>query len=356
VLFGDPALVPFAPAPDRAPVQVECKRGASSIAVTITCPPTSLFLQCNDPTATFGGGMAMKACARVPLGRSRIADIVVDSLKLGGAPQPTRRVCAFEQDHGEHFAQVKVMFPRASVAGALEARLTVALTDDPAKARAQIVDPPPAAEQPQPEPKGQGSGVFVAEPTPALLELAKARKVSEPALRAALAATRAELHLGELEPAAAREQLAKLGDDGFRALCVLIESGIAHYRTPDLLARCWRPGAEASLLVLAERKSLPNYGLWSALEGLAAADTPAVRDYLLKRLASEDDAGLFMSVAAGLARLHETKSVPRIAAVLLGRRDGWQGVEPHLAQSLDSLGGDEAKAAVARWREHNAKK
>jgi len=356
VLFGDPALVPFAAAPGGAPVQVRCERAASSVAVTITCPPASLFLQCNDPTATFGGGMAMKAYARVPIGRSRIADVVVDSVKVGGADQPTRRVCAFEEDHGEHFAQLKVLFPRSSAGGELVAKLTVKLTDDPAAARARIVDPPPAAAKAQAEPKGQGFEVFVAEPTPALLELAAARKVSPPALRAALAATRAELKLGGLEPAAAGDALAKYGDEGFRALCALIESGIAHYRTPDLLARCWRPGAEAQLLVLAERQTLPNFGLWSVLEGLGVADTPAVRDYLLRRLAREDDAGLFMATAAGLARLREAKAVPRIAAVLLEQRQGWKGVEPHLAQSLESLGGDEATAAVARWRERTAKK
>jgi hypothetical protein len=108
--------------------------------------------------------------------------------------------------------------------------------------------------------------------------------------------------------------------------------------------------------VLAERQTLPNFGLWSVLEGLGVADTPAVRVYLLQRLAREDDAGLFMATAAGLARLREAKAVPRIAAVLLERRQGWQGVEPHLADSLRRLGGPEAEAALARDRGRDAKK
>jgi len=48
--------------------------------------------------------------------------------------------------------------------------------------------------------------------------------------------------------------------------------------------------------------------------------------------------------------------VPRIPAVLLEQRQGRHGVEPHLADSLQRLGGPEAEAALARFRGRDAKK
>jgi hypothetical protein len=187
--------------------------------------------------------------------------------------------------------------------------------------------------------------------TPAMLERAEQAKVSRAALQAALDATAAELQVEGLDPAAAREALAKTGSEGFRALCVLLELGHHHYRTAELLARTRAPGDEKLLLALAERDDLPNFASWSVLEALGTADTPEVRAYLHARLADEDDAGQFMAASMGLARLRDQTAVAAIANRLLERREGWSGVAPYLVTALRTIGGAEAKKALAEYEQ-----
>ena len=65
----------------------------------------------------------------------------------------------------------------------------------------------------------------------------------------------------------------KHGADGFRAVCLLIETGNHEgIRCHPLLQATWEAGLERELLELCSRDSLPNYGLWSALQGLGYAD------------------------------------------------------------------------------------
>jgi hypothetical protein len=180
-------------------------------------------------------------------------------------------------------------------------------------------------------------------------QLAEQRKVPEAALQTALRATAAELGVPDLDPAACRAALKQSGSEAFRALCVLLELGHHHFRTADLLALAWQAGDEARLLELAAGAPLPNHASWSVLDGLGAADTKAVREYLHQRLQEETDAGLFMSAAKGLARLHDQEAVATIGARLLERRDGWQGVAPHLVAALQQIGGEAAGKMLAEY-------
>jgi hypothetical protein len=343
ILFGDPALVPFVARPDEAPVQVTWQRRGAQLAVEASCPAYALYLQCNDPTAQFDGKMAMKVHARVPIGKARIADVAVDQLTVGGKVVPTRHVFAFEQDQREHFAQVKVMFPRSDGGGELTARLRILLTDDPKQAKAM------GGEVVAPRRPAAAIDVRSTAIQPAMLELATKAKVSREVLQTALNATAAELDVAGLDRAACRKALADAGSEGFRAVCVLIELGHTHYRSVDLLASTWKTGDEARLLELAARKDLPNFAAWTVLEGLAVADTPAVRKHLHARLQHETDAGLFMAAAKGLARLRDEKAVAAIGARLLERRQGWQGVAPHLVEALRTIGGEAAARALAEY-------
>jgi hypothetical protein len=333
-LFGDPECVPFADdaVPPRVKVEVEAKDDA--LVVKARADQQGLWLQCADPTATWGKTMAMRVYARVPLGDRHVSDVVVDELVLGSARQPSRVLWAVERDRGERFLQLKVNFPRPDMmAGALRmiARVTTTVDARLGKLRGGDVQRPRVAS------KDVRSRVL----EPYLVERGAARDVSREVLQEALDAS-AHL-LGD--PAVDASALAKFtarGSEGFRAACALLEVGHAHFRTWQLCKATWQPGDERHLLALASGDELPNQASWCVLESLGAADTVEVRAYLLKRLEQEQDAGLFMSAAAGLAHLGAREAVPVIGARLREVRAEWQGVAPHLISSLAELGGAEA--------------
>src|SRR5262245_27065826 len=340
VLFGDPACVPFAARAGEAPVAIDVDADARGLRVRAKAAGDALFLQCNDPTASFGKSMAMKVYARVPLGDRQVEDVVVDELKVGRAPQPSRVLWAVEQDHGERFLQLKVNFARSDhMGGDLALTTRVITTSDASKARTRggEVQRRPAASK----------DVRSRQAEPFMIERAAARQVPREVLQAALDAS-AQL-IGDREVAAgATERLAAFGSEGFRAVCALIEVGHAHYRTWELLRATWHPGDERHLLALAAGPELPNFASWTVFEGLGAADTPEVRAWLQARLRDEPDAGIWMAVAKGLAHLGDQGAAKAIGARVLEARTGWDGVEPHLIDALAELGGPDAIAALEK--------
>ncbi|MBK8975978.1 MAG: hypothetical protein IPM29_08630 [Planctomycetes bacterium] len=345
VLFGDPALQPFVPRPDEAPVRITVTPDEGGLRVAADCPQHLVFLHCSDPTARFGNEMAMRVYARVPLGAALVRDVSVDHCRMGRAELPTRVVWAVEDDCDERgaparYLQLKIMFPRELRAiGPLAAEVLVATTADPELARTcggHVVRIPQAS-----------SDLRAREPEPFMLELAAERGVPEAALRAALDASAALLGVDGV-PADAMARFRALGNDGFRAACVLLEAGHSHYRSDELLAATWQPGDERLLIELAQGEPLPNFASWSVLRGLAVADTDEVRELLLGKLDS-DDAGLFMSAAEGLARLGERRAVGPLAARLLQFRPDHAGVETYLVTALGRLGGEAARSALGRY-------
>jgi hypothetical protein len=170
--------------------------------------------------------------------------------------------------------------------------------------------------------------------------LAKSRGIPEEAIDAALAAN------VQKPPVDAVAKIADFGEQGFRAACLLIETGHGGSYTDPVLAATYRPGMEKYLLELASRsEALPGWGRWAALRNLSLADTKEVRGYLLDRLVTERDAGLFMSVAQALSRLGESRGTEVVVRQLFRFEDGWGGVERHLLRSLSGMGGEDAN----RW-------
>lgn len=341
VVFGDPACVPFVPRDRDAPVGIECKPLDGAIQVTARAGWQAAYTHCSDPTARFGDGLAMKVYARVPLGDRHVTEVVVDELKIGKAALPSRVLWALETDHGERFLQLKVNFPRPQKLSMESLRLT-----------ARVLTTADAAQG-----KLRGGEVMRAAPVssnlrsrtlePFLLDLAKQREVSAPAMQEALDAS-ARLLGDETTSPDVLQRLAARGSEGFRAVVVLLEVGHVHVRTVELLAATWRPGDERHLFALASGPSLPNYASWVVLEGLGVADTPPVRTFLTERLASERDAGLYLSAAKALARLGERAAIGPIADRLLEAHAGWQGVDPQLVATLGAFGGAEAVTALER--------
>ncbi len=334
VLFGDPAVVPFAKRDDESPVAIDVKDEDGALRVHASAALVPLYLDCADPTARFGKSMAMKVYARLPIGDRLVEDVVVDDLRVGSTRLPSRVLWAVEDDHGERFLQLKVNFPREErMLAGMSMSARVVTTDDAARAKTRggEVQPPRIMSK---DVKSRAIQAF-------MLERAKARDVSRKALQAALDASAAELgdktvELGSLE------RLASFGSEGFRAVCVLLEVGHAHYHTWKLLEATWHPGDERHLISLATYGDLPNYASWQVLEGLGVADTPEVRRYLLDRLANEPDAGLYMAAARGVAHLGARDAAAAIGDRVLEQRDGWSGVERYLIEALGELGGPDA--------------
>jgi hypothetical protein len=343
VLFGDPASRPFTPRPGLDPVRVEARAEGAGITIELSCPRASLWSLCGDQTARFGDSMALRAYARVPLGDVAVGEVEVDSCRFGARDASHRLLWAVEEDQGERWLQLKVMFSRAEAgqAGDFSARVTLR--------RAEGEGSRWGGETAKPERQGQGGSapardLGATEVDPALEKAAARFGASRKALEAALRATAAALGKGDRPAEQALAELAKLKGDGFRATCALLLVGHHHYRTWELIRATFRSGDEKLLLELCE-EDLPALATWSALEGLGATGCAKGRAYLLDRLAKEKDLGLFMSAAQGLAHMGERKAVPLVAKRLFEA----EGVEVHLVLVLGRLGGPDARKALEAY-------
>lgn len=112
VLFGDPALRPFTARRGEDPIGVLIERDGATIVLRASCPKHSLWLHCDEPAGRMDGKPAMKVHARVPLGASHVRDVSVEFVRIGAREERHRVVWAVEEDHGERFLQLKVVFPR----------------------------------------------------------------------------------------------------------------------------------------------------------------------------------------------------------------------------------------------------
>ncbi|MCA8973209.1 MAG: hypothetical protein KDC98_00735, partial [Planctomycetes bacterium] len=321
VLFGDPACIPFAGLRGAAPVAITIENNGSGLRLRARAAVTALYLQCSDPTAKWGETMAMKVHARVPIGERLIEDVTVDELKIGRDVQPSRVLWAIEDDHGERFLQLKVNFPRGErMLGELKLAVRIAATTDPDKAKRR------GGEVQRP----RHDAAMASSPRDPFA-LAADREIAREAVQAALDASAALLSGSGGD---ALQKLGEFGSEGFRAACVLLESGTSHHRSFEMLKATWHPGDERHLIALASGPALPNFASWTVLRGLGVADTPAVRALLLQRLATETDAGLFMSAAQGLAMLGAKEAAAAIGDRVLEFRSAWSGVESYLIAAL----------------------
>jgi hypothetical protein len=152
MLFGDPAFQPFEGDPGESPVEVKTARGSERIAVTVSVGAQHLFLQCSEPLATWGKEQApaMRLLARVPLAGDHVAEVQVTELNVGGKMAARRLIWAVEEDRGERFLHVKIVFPQPTPENfaALHAGATsvfdVVTTTDADRAQTRFVDEEPS--------------------------------------------------------------------------------------------------------------------------------------------------------------------------------------------------------------------
>jgi hypothetical protein len=177
--------------------------------------------------------------------------------------------------------------------------------------------------------------------------MAKETDVSEKALAVAVAANHAVF--GQGDPSAALRRLSKLGEEGFRAVVILVRTRSTHYRTWELFDAARYPGAANALMRLAVDPGI-RWSSWAVLEGLGTFDTEEVREFLLAQLEKEEaDAGRFMAASKALGHLRESRAVEPIAKALGARRENWSGVAPYLIASLVAAGGERAVSPLAEF-------
>ena len=156
-----------------------------------------------------------------------------------------------------------------------------------------------------------------------LMEMAKARGIPKQAVQDALNLT---------------QDFSKHGNDGFRAVCLLVETG-RHQgtRCHRLIESTWFEEGGLELMKLSQSEFLPNYGLWTALQSLGNSKSDEVRQYLIKRLKTEQDAGLYMSVALALGTMKESSTVEHVANQVFKFETEWRGVESHLLGAISQM-------------------
>lgn len=103
--------------------------------------------------------------------------------------------------------------------------------------------------------------------------------------------------------------LKSQGEQGFLALIALLRGGRQGTYFQRLVPLTdWRSRL-ALLIDLAEKKDVPQWVDWTALQALGTTDAPEARDYLVARMRRERDPGLTMCTAESLGELKEPRGV-----------------------------------------------
>jgi hypothetical protein len=332
ILYGDPAFRPFPPDASARPLSSEIAKDGASLRITLRLRGREAYLWGADPFRRFdddAGTMAMKLYGRValPEDAGAVRSVRVVECTWGGKRVETLpAVWAEERDGGRRWLQVKVGFARGGNGDI--AAVLVAGPDEPSP---EIEEPAPARHE-----------------APGATEAPPEAEAKTPAA-AAVARANALLLQGGILGAEDLHGLAALGAEAFDAVLDLLRRGEGHYRTHELVAATKTDGGARRLIALAEGPDLPRFNSWIAIESLGHFDEPAVRAWLMDRMATERDAGRFLAAAQALAFLQEPSAVKPVAKRLLAFDPGWAGVQPHLARVLGDLGGEAAATALASF-------
>jgi hypothetical protein len=141
--------------------------------------------------------------------------------------------------------------------------------------------------------------------------------------------------------------LAAYGEEGYRAVIVLLRSGRVVIGLSRLLRTVRAPGFERHLVAVVRDSSVPKHSRRSALGALSSVDTPEVRQLLLDIVERSSDPCLFCSAASALGSLHEWRGARFVEDKLL--RKGWHGVRTYLLSALGRMGGPDAESILIRY-------
>ena len=221
--------------------------------------------------------------------------------------------------------------------------------------REQLAAGPQArAENPQPARETRA-----AEPVRTVLSVhervrAAARELEVP--HSALAAAMVAHELLNDSDARAQDALKELkrhGTDGFRALIALIRGGISSVYFETLFKATPTEGGQVLLLDTLRNHDLGEVSEGAAIIGLAFTDTPEVRDYLVQRIATEQNPATFFRIARVLAQFGEPRGASAFEDKVLPKDPGdaprWQGLRLGILLQLGGMGGEEAKRILLRY-------
>jgi hypothetical protein len=192
-------------------------------------------------------------------------------------------------------------------------------------------------------------------PTRDIEAIAQELGVGKPALDAARKAERTiRKRIGGKPPPdidqeldGALQELAAYGEEGYRAVIVLLRSGRVVIGLSRLLRTVRAPGFERHLVAVVRDSSVPKHSRRSALGALSSVDTPEVRQLLLDIVERSTDPCLFCSAASALGSLHEWRGARFVEDKLL--RKGWHGVRTYLLSALGRMGGPDAESILIRY-------
>jgi hypothetical protein len=128
--------------------------------------------------------------------------------------------------------------------------------------------------------------------------------------------------------------LRPFGEEAVRAAAALQLGGGGHIDVPMIVGDLrLREGGEVVVRIMEEHK-----GLSALARSLPAYDSPAVRTYLLDRIAQETDAAAYWNLSAALGDLKETRG-PKVMRVQHFIRPGWTGVRGSILYDVGRMGG-----------------
>ena len=141
--------------------------------------------------------------------------------------------------------------------------------------------------------------------------------------------------------AATREEvvapLRSFGEEAVRAAAALQLGGGGHIDLPMIVGDLrLRGGGEMLLRMVQEEK-----GLGPLVRALPAYDSPAVRTYLLERIAQETDAGAYFNLSAALGDLKDPRG-PEVMRVQQFTGPSWSGVRGSILYDVGRMGGPAA--------------
>lgn len=319
ILYGDPALRPFAGTDRRIPLRATAVVRDGELHVTLRLDARDAWTWGADPFRRFKAGtrqMAMKVYDRVavPADFGPIRSVRVARATRGGKTIETLPVVwAEERDRGRRFLHVKANFSRTG-RGDIEVELV-------------------AGAKP---------------PTPADREAVE-RRAREAALTIRVRKLNRTLLSDPRAIDSERAELRALGTVAFDAVLEMIRDGEAHVLTHLLVGATAVPGGDARLLALARDPTVPETGRCAALRSLATFDTPANRTALLERVARERRPAPCAAAATALASLGEARAVDAIAKRLESFGAAWLPLHWQLVQAIATIGGDAAARRLATY-------
>jgi HEAT repeat protein len=152
--------------------------------------------------------------------------------------------------------------------------------------------------------------------------------------------------------AAAIEKLKALGDRRTAAVSALLrgitQGTVGGREIRGLLEAGFAEGQGRLIIDVVSDAVTPVWTKSNVLRNLDRIDTPAMRDYLVGRLADEEDRYLYADIAMTLGRMKEGRAVDSLARAL-ERGKEWRPFHPYMLHALGNIGDAGAEGVLVTY-------